>query len=91
MEKTKMLSEKFPYRLIIRAANPDGNAEYKIPYITCHDAKSDGGRAFHNDAVTAVCAVDIEGTPYLYLRKDDEGHLMPEKTVNVKSTEAKFG
>lgn len=74
------------YRLIIRANNPEGKVEYKMKYDVCHDAKVEGGRVFHRDEVESVVVVDVEGTAFLYLRK---GH--PELTVDVPSSEAKFG
>jgi|WetSurSiteA1Bulk_404760.scaffolds.fasta_scaffold32708_2 hypothetical protein len=74
------------YRLIVRANNPDGKAEYKMHFDQCHEAKVEAGRLFHRDEVQAVVVADIEGTPYLYLRKG-----CPDKTIDVSSKLAKFG
>lgn len=56
------------------------NVEEKQEHGSCHNAKVEGGKAFHRENVKNVVVVDANGKAYLYL---SAGH--PEKTVNVKS------
>jgi len=57
----------------------------------CHDAKSVAGRLLQSPTVKSVYAGDKLGNAYFYARKDAQGHLIAEKTVNVPSELAVFG
>ena len=58
----------------------DSNTQEEVPHGSCHNAKVEGGKAFHQDGMKRVTVFDTNGKVYLYLVA---GH--PEKTENVKS------
>jgi hypothetical protein len=57
----------------------------------CHDAKSVAGRLLQSPTVKSVYAGDKLGNAYFYQRKDENGHLITEKGINVPSALAVFG
>jgi hypothetical protein len=58
----------------------------------CHDAKSIAGTLFYySPKIISAYAGDKTGKAFFYGRKDEDGHVIQEKTVNVPSTEAIFG
>lgn len=52
-----------------------------------HFAKSVAGMLIHNDNVSNVVVVDVHGKAGFYMRKDENGHVIQDKTVNVQSDE----
>jgi hypothetical protein len=58
---------------------------------SCHPLKSLAGVLIQSPSVKSVYVGDIKGTAMFYMRKDDEGHVIPEKTINVSSKLALFG
>ena len=58
----------------------------------CHDAKSVACTLFYySPNVISAYAGDKLGNAYFYARKDEDGHAIQEKTVNVPSALALFG
>jgi hypothetical protein len=58
---------------------------------TCHPAKSLAGVLIQSPSVKSVYVGDVKGTAMFYMRKDEDGHVIPEKTINVSSKLALFG
>lgn len=58
---------------------------------TCHPLKSLAGYLINVPQVKSVYVGDKIGNEMFYMRKDDEGHVIPEKTINVPSEDALFG
>jgi RPA family protein len=65
------------FTLVTRTAD---KVEEKFYHGSCHNAKSQAGKAFHAPDMARVTVFDTTGKIYLYLVA---GH--PEKTENVKS------
>ena len=57
----------------------------------CHDAKSVGGRLLQSPTVKSVYVGDKLGNAFFYQRKDEKGHVIVEKSINVSSKLAIFG
>jgi hypothetical protein len=58
---------------------------------SCHPLKSLAGVLIQSSSVKSVYVGDILGNAMFYMRKDEDGHVIQEKTVNVPSSQAFFG
>jgi hypothetical protein len=70
------------YRLVVRRT--DGTVA-EGAFFEPHDAKSIGGYCIHSDAVKSVVVVDVHGKVGFYLVKDENGHVIQDKTEIIKS------
>lgn len=46
-----------------------------------HTAKSIAGKLAHVPAVQSVCAFDNRGIVYLYIKKDEQGHVIKREVA----------
>jgi hypothetical protein len=56
-------------------------------FAFCDMAKKYAGKEFHTEGIKSAIVYDREGKVWLYLVKDENGHVIREKVVDVKSPE----